>query len=572
MYQGLQRFLSFLEGKSLVPHQGIKSASALQGNAFHQMKDFKPEKVIQNYTQNPKETQYQQNSNSIKTDAVIIRQTDPTAKSIQSSINTHPVFPIKSDSPEIQAIKKRSDDLYDVVTGQFGDCTKQTSCTTTYQTTTCEESPKSAYQYCKKTLTVDMVPHQVVTHYHLGTRLSVSDHNYAGISTNAVTGVNGFIGPHDATFWLDGRLPSNIDCRSLQGRIVSTVGNAHLDSISFPSCNDGLVLSYHISSGQRLDLNIDMTTTTTTYEPVDRWDDQCVGWSKEPSCSLKEEHCVDTKSTHIIQGISVTRDCWEYEDNYFCGMSTPSTCPSLRTEGCEQINSECENPTDSGCLLYRQTFRCPTKQCTDVGSICNGQTYCLSGDCVKQQKNADPDFQRAVSALSVANEAAKSFTQFNSIFDGTRKTCDTFALGFLNCCADSGWGKDHIANCSQEEKDLKSAKDNLQTVYVGEFCKKDALGICLEKRKAYCVFPSKLARIIQAQGRRDQLNIGFGDAENTNCRGITREEFAKLNFNGMDFSDFYSDITKKERIEDQGNINSRMSEKVKDLTGGGKYG
>jgi conjugal transfer mating pair stabilization protein TraN len=195
--------------------------------------------------------------------------------------------------------------------------------------------------------------------------------------------------------------------------------------------------------------------------------------------------------------------------------------------------------------------------------ICNGQTYCLDGDCVKQEKQADPDFQKAVSALSAAHEAAKSFTDFNSIFAGVKKTCDKFALGFLNCCTGEGWGKDiKLAQCSQEEKDLGSAKENLQTVYVGEYCKKDPLGICIEHRKAYCVFPSKLARIIQAQGRRDQLGIGFGDAENVNCRGLLREEFAQLDFNKIDFSDFYSDIAKKERIEDQGKLNQRVSEKM----------
>ena len=544
--------------------QGIKTASALQGNAINAMKNFKPKEVIKNYTDNPKETNYQNSPDSIKSDAVATRDNDPTAKAINDSIYNHPKFDIKSDSPQIKNITKRADDIYDVVTGQFGDCTKQTSCSTTYKNETCEESPPSTYQYCKKTLTIDLIPHQVDTHYYLTAHLSVDDHNYAGISINTVNGHINFLGPHDASFRLDGRLPNNIDCRTLQGKIISTQARAHLDFINFPSCNNGLVLDFHISSGHGIDIKIDMVSTKITYEPQDRWNDECIGISHFANCAFKEERCTAPQSTHDIQGIPVTRDCWEKEATYQCGGGeNVAACEPLRNQGCEQIDSQCKNKGDGGCTQYLQTFRCPIKQCTDVGMICNGQTYCLDGDCVKQQKQADPDFQKAVSALSAANEAAKSFTDFNSIFVGVKKTCDKFALGFLNCCTDDGWGKDiKLAQCSQEEKDLGTAKENLQTVYVGEYCKKNPLGICIEHRKAYCAFSSKLARIIQAQGRRDQLGVGFGDPENVNCRGLTREEFAQLDLSKIDFSDFYADITKKERIEDQGKLNQRVSEKM----------
>lgn len=544
--------------------QGIKTATSLRNQPINALKNFKPKEVIKNYSENPNEANYQNNPAAIKTDAMASLDSNPTAKTIQSSMESHPKFDIKPDSPMIDNISKRADAIYDVVTGQYGDCTKKTSCDITYKTETCEESPKSTYQYCKKILNIDLIPHQVEQHYYLTAHLSVRNHNYAGANINAVTGQIIFVGPREARFSLDGRLPPNIDCRTLQGKITSRSGSATLDSIDFPSCANGLVFAFHISNGHNMDLTVDMTSTRITYEPKDNWNDGCMGLAKMASCTFKEERCVAPRSTHDIQGISVTRDCWEKESTYQCGgESRVANCDPLRNQGCEQIGSQCQSRIESECSLYQQTFRCPIKNCTDVGMICNGQTYCLDGDCVKQEKKADPDFQRAVSALSAANEAAKSFSNFNSIFAGVRKTCDKLALGFLNCCTDDGWGKDiKLAQCSQEEKDLGIAKDNLQTVYIGEYCNKDILGVCLEHRKSYCVFPSKLARIIQAQGRRDQLNISFGDPEDTNCRGLSREEFAQLNLSKIDFSDFYADISKKQRFEDTAKLNDRIHEKM----------
>nr|WP_255573934.1 conjugal transfer protein TraN [Erythrobacter sp. SCSIO 43205] len=38
--------------------------------------------------------------------------------------------------------------------------------------------------------------------------------------------------------------------------------------------------------------------------------------------------------------------------------------------------------------------------------------------------------------------------------------------------------------------------------YVGTYCSKKVLGVCVTKRKAYCCFESKLSRILQEQGRK----------------------------------------------------------------------
>ncbi|XJF46948.1 conjugal transfer protein TraN (plasmid) [Escherichia coli] len=39
------------------------------------------------------------------------------------------------------------------------------------------------------------------------------------------------------------------------------------------------------------------------------------------------------------------------------------------------------------------------------------------------------------------------------------------------------------------------------------------LGVCLQKKRSYCQFDSKLAQIVQQQGRNGQLRISFGSAK-----------------------------------------------------------
>jgi len=59
----------------------------------------------------------------------------------------------------------------------------------------------------------------------------------------------------------------------------------------------------------------------------------------------------------------------------------------------------------------------------------------------------------------------------------------------------------------------------------------------VQKKKTYCCFGSPLARIAAEQGR-IQLGFDFGTAKSPNCRGFTPEEFQKLDFSKIDFSEW----------------------------------
>ncbi len=86
------------------------------------------------------------------------------------------------------------------------------------------------------------------------------------------------------------------------------------------------------------------------------------------------------------------------------------------------------------------------------------------------------------------------------------------------------------------------------------------LGACIRKKKTYCVFDSKLARIVQEQGR-PQIGMTFGSAENPDCGAITPEQMAKMDFSNIDFSDFYTDLHNTMTLPDSGQIQQRIEQK-----------
>ncbi len=157
--------------------------------------------------------------------------------------------------------------------------------------------------------------------------------------------------------------------------------------------------------------------------------------------------------------------------------------------------------------------------------ICGGDVFCLDGECDKATSGKSNDFGQAVSELAALATAGKDVAALNGVdvraFTGKAKFCKKFAAGFSNCCKDSGWGRGCGAGTLQQRGKGagQSEKDKL-TVSIGEFCSKRFWGFAPEKKRSYCQFDSKLAQIVQQQGRNGQLHIGFGGASSPDCRGL----------------------------------------------------
>lgn len=156
----------------------------------------------------------------------------------------------------------------------------------------------------------------------------------------------------------------------------------------------------------------------------------------------------------------------------------------------------------------------------------------------------------AAAAEDVTHQQTK--TNNIRIFTGKAASCrdaNLIAVNAMNCCGDSkGWAQGIYASCSAEENLIRTAKKDGRALKIGRYCSNDVLGICLEHRTGYCVFPSKIAYDVQIQGRGGQLHRGFGSGESPNCSGITPSEMQKINMDNIDFTNV------KNNIMQQGNL------------------
>lgn len=100
-------------------------------------------------------------------------------------------------------------------------------------------------------------------------------------------------------------------------------------------------------------------------------------------------------------------------------------------------------------------------------------------------------------------------------------------------------------SCDQDEQVLAMRRGQNLCSFVGSYCSERVLGVCLTKKESYCCFNSRLARIINEQGR-EQIGKGYGNPEAPDCSGFTTDDLAKLDFGKMDLSEFLRDIGPKD--------------------------
>lgn len=112
-----------------------------------------------------------------------------------------------------------------------------------------------------------------------------------------------------------------------------------------------------------------------------------------------------------------------------------------------------------------------------------------------------------------------------------------------------------LLSCTEDEAYLQMKRGSNLCHYVGNYCDKKILGYCYVKKESYCCFNSRLARIINEQGR-PQIGKGWGSGNSPNCSGFTTEELEKLDFAAMDLSEFISEIMANAQIPNASTVNS----------------
>ncbi len=86
-------------------------------------------------------------------------------------------------------------------------------------------------------------------------------------------------------------------------------------------------------------------------------------------------------------------------------------------------------------------------------------------------------------------------------------------------------------------------RDTRLCVGVGSYCSTriPIIRVCTEITESYCCFNSRLARLINEQGR-TQLGKIWGAPQAPDCSGFTPAQLQSLDFSRMDLAEFYAEI------------------------------
>lgn len=280
----------------------------------------------------------------------------------------------------------------------------------------------------------------------------------------------------------------------------------------------------------------------------------------------------ETTGTETSKGQCKTNQNYTYY-NYICsngytainsGGNTVKTDPNNTIPNSLTNDLNSSNPPLNNCKKER--FTClsnPQRPC----ALVDNKMQCSPFPCV-----GSSDFEKLG---TIEGENDKNNSGWNNdgqcngqlyIFNGEDKRCRLkdkfFGLTGGGCC-----DKDKVfmglVACKDTEKILAKKRNNDMCHYVGNYCSKKLkfLG-CIQTSESYCCFSSKLGKLIQEQGR-PQLGISWGSGDSPNCRGFTPDEFQKLDFSKLDFTEFAKDIQVK--TTNFNNIGGFIQNKVQDF-------
>ncbi|UCQ29570.1 conjugal transfer protein TraN (plasmid) [Edwardsiella tarda] len=569
---------------------GKQFADSLKGSGVGVMEGFTPQTVIPNYTPNPPETGHYggetaTGSGGLEGAGAAALTTSEVGKLTSEVMMNRPDDPLSLEAPFISGGFEIQDKAETITNGTHDKCEPVTVNKTEITAYLCERTPaEEAYCSRKARIEGDWVDDQreqdiVIDSYNL----RFYEGRYRAETTFTVpAGMAGEI------MW--GRLVHNNDgsCGDLKLNVLGSwaplCGGTHMfypkgrispgqritlytSHVGMP----GMTVNYYNNRKGHFVITLHVKTGDRKFVPRVVWTEICPFKQRGTAPAPISSQCIEPGGTRVIsmegKDYPVYSDCWAYQDVYASQTGDEGTCARYAADtACTVAKTVCQERVGALCLREQVSYSCE-KKISGEAQLCSGQLVCANGECDQLENNQGDSFGKAVSALAAVTAAAKDVADLNGVdvraFTGKPMFCRQAAAGFNNCCKDSGWGQEiGIAHCSSEEKALGKAKDKLLTVHVGTYCANKVLGVCLQKKAAYCQFDSKLAQIVQEQGRAWQLGVGFGGAASPDCRGITVEELQRLDFSKMNFSNFYTDLQGGTTIPGDSTLIERVKQQV----------
>ncbi|OJW49667.1 MAG: hypothetical protein BGO67_03950 [Alphaproteobacteria bacterium 41-28] len=307
-------------------------------------------------------------------------------------------------------------------------------------------------------------------------------------------------------------------------------------------CSHGHLKGYDLTAT----VKINYEEESVEVQP-DEWVSTCSRLEEKSDlglCSYASKVCTQGKQTRLIEGIPITRDCWQYTLTYACSYPSQNNCGPLRARGCAQINSSCKQRIGNNCVVYTQTYECKEPPHT-THKITGGQTpFCLDGNCRDQGWEVNNEMMSSLAQLALLKEMQGQFGK-GGFFKGETNKCSKQPLSFKDCCGSGkGWGNDlRLSSCSSKEKLLNKRRKKGLCHYIGTYCSKKVLGQCIKKKSTYCCWGSKLLKAFHEQGR-PQIGLGWGTPKEPLCRGFTIEEIQRIDFSKLDLREVFEDLMK----------------------------
>ncbi|WP_226554736.1 conjugal transfer protein TraN [Celeribacter naphthalenivorans] len=304
---------------------------------------------------------------------------------------------------------------------------------------------------------------------------------------------------------------------------------------------------------------------------------QCDPDPAEEGCIVEELTCTVGEEIRTVMGFPVSRDCWEYEQAYTClgDSSTEYTdcTPFREDETCEVISETCltygeADETDGlepdQCVHWEYGYRCGGG--IDLPESCTATNVCVGDLCEGITDEANTDFGEAAAWLTLLDEAAKDSEksidlQNVELFSGTARKCKVGAAGTINCCKDSGWANDILGDCSTEELALMDRIQADAAKYVGTYCSKRALGVCLQKKRSYCTFNSQLAMVFQKEIHR-LTETSWGSAKHPSCGSLSLSQIDELDWDQIDLSEAFENMFNDADVETSDTVTEYLRDRL----------
>lgn len=271
--------------------------------------------------------------------------------------------------------------------------------------------------------------------------------------------------------------------------------------------------------------------------------------------------CLDNQNPKWVDGQAFYRDsgCWSQDEQHgyinTARYTEDDQCKQYRAEQCEFVKEDCLSKHQEGwCSNAKLTFNCSGHSGQQQVEVCGDTLICPDGNCydqVKEQGDSTEDFKQVATYTELMKNAKDNFDINSlSVFKGQYKECSVnkTLIGSDSCCiGGSGTLNTLGKSCNINEQQIADARNNKIVTFLGswEECSNKVAGICVEKliHYEYCVWPSKLARMVQDQGMAQ-----LGQAITNACRGFklnSPNEISMLDFSKIDLSEYFTDVVNK---------------------------